>query len=108
MKLTNIILYLLLAVVITGCGTCEKYYDDDNYESNTNEHGILTLWSGSRIMAIFSAATIIYSASDSEAMYFKDKKGSAVVLRGTDGDTYTQIGDGDTWYTSPGVLMKLD
>ena len=50
---------------------------------------------------------IIYSAADSDALYFIDKKGSNITLTAADGKHYTVEGKGDTWYSSPGVLLKL-
>ena len=108
MKLTKVILFVLLAIILSGCGSCEKMYDKANYESITNENGILTLWSGGNIMATFSKVEITYSAADSDAMYFKDVVGSTITLRDAKGSMYAEVGDGSSWYTSPGVLMKLD
>lgn len=106
--LVNFFIVLLSAIIMTGCGSCEKMYDKQNYESITNEDGILTLWSGGKIMAVFHEMTIVYSAADSDALYFVDKKGSNITLTATDGKHYSVEGNGDTWYSSPGVLLKLE
>lgn len=108
MKLTKVVLFVLLAIVLSGCGSCEKLYDKANYESITNETGALTLWSGGKIMAVFYSVEITYSAADSDAMYFKDIKGSTIMMRDSKGEIHKFEGKGDNWYTSPGVLMKLD
>ena len=107
-KLFNIFIIFIVLILFSGCGWFESMYDEGNYESITNETGILTLWNGGKIMASFSKAKVIYSASDSDAMYFEDIPGCTIVLRDGKGETYSQIGSGDTWYTSPGVLIKLD
>lgn len=107
MKLRNVILIVLLAVIMTGCGSCEKMYDKANYESITNESGILTLWSGGKIMAVFHKMSIEYSAADSDALFIIDTEGSNITLRSTAGELYTIEGKGDRWYISPGVLINL-
>jgi hypothetical protein len=108
-RLFNIFIVIILATIMTGCGSYDnaKMYDKTNYESITNENGILTLWSGGKIMAVFPEMEIDYSPADSDALYFTDKKGSSITLRDTKGDIYTIRGIGDQWYSSPGVLINL-
>jgi hypothetical protein len=107
MKTINVILVILLAVIMTGCGSCEKFFDKQNYESITNESGNLTLWNGGQVMAVFPEMTIVYSAADSDALYFQDKKGSNITLRSTEGTLHKVEGKGEYWYNSPGVLINL-
>ena len=107
-KLFNIFIIFIVLILFSGCGWFESMYDEGNYESITNDAGTLTLWSGGKIMAIFHEMTVIYSAADSDALYFKDKKHSVITLRGSNGELYTIEGNGDTWYNSPGVLIKLE
>ena len=99
---------VILATIMTGCGSCEKMYDKANYESITNEDGSLVIYSGGKIMAKFSNITITYSAADSDALYFTDVKGSDVWLPNTNGELVKVEGRGENWYNSPGVLLKLE
>jgi hypothetical protein len=107
-NLFNIFMVVLLATIMTGCGSCEKMYDKANYESLTNEPGELTLWSGGKVMAHFSNVEIVYSASDSDALYFVDIKGSDITRVSNDGVLHKIEGKGETWYSSPGVLLRLE
>jgi hypothetical protein len=97
--LFNIFIVLLLTIILTGC---ERFYDKENYED-----GALTLWSGGKVMAKFPQMTIVYSVADSDALYFTDIKGSNITLRTSEGDLVLVEGKGETWYTSPGVLINL-
>lgn len=106
-KLFIFFVVVILVTLMTGCGGCERMYDKANYESITNDIGELTLWNGGEVMAYFSAVKITYSAADSDAMYFEDVLGSRILLRDSKGDLFTHIGNGDKWYSSPGVIMKI-
>jgi len=106
-KLFIFFMVAILATLITSCGTIEKAYEKQNFETITNDTGELTLWNGGKVMAYFSKIKVTYSASDSDAMYFKDVPGYRILLRDSGGATFTHIGNGDSWYTSPGVLIKL-
>ena len=102
------IIFILFTILFAGCGMLESTYDEANYESITNETGKIVLWSGGKVMAIFHDAKVKYSAADSDAMFFTAEKGSKIALRDENGDMYSVIGDGGEWYSSPGVLMKVD
>lgn len=104
----KVLIIFVSAVLLTACGQCSRIYDNSNYESITNESGELVLWSGGEIMAKFYNVDIVYSSADSDAMYFKVINGSMYELRNKSGKYIIKEGQGNTWYTSPGVLLKLE
>jgi hypothetical protein len=54
---------------LCACGTGEKIYDSQNYESLTNEVGTIYVLSGGKITHTFEDAKILYSSSDTQAMW---------------------------------------
>lgn len=71
----KIVCVLALAFMMSGCGLVEKFYEDTNYESLTNERGDITLYSGGKLLKTYPNCKIIYSDSNSTAIWFKTKEG---------------------------------
>ena len=63
------ILIATLAACLGGCGVGEKIYDRANYESLTNERGNVEVLSGGKVVRTYNNVTILYSASDTQAMW---------------------------------------
>ncbi len=72
----------LAAIAFSGCGLVEKYYEEVNYETLTNAKGRIELYSGGKLVKEFKDSKIIYSNSDSEALYFKDSAGKTHYWQG--------------------------
>lgn len=64
---------ILSLFILTGCGVFESSYDSMNYESLTNEIGDVMVLSGGKIVVTYDNAKIIYSNSDTQAMWVKWK-----------------------------------
>jgi len=60
---------IIVLLSVCACGSMEKMYDDENYESLTNEVGTIQVISGGVITHTFKNAKIIYSSSDTQAMW---------------------------------------
>ena len=46
---------VVLALVLSGCGFVEMWYDSSNYESITNERGTIELYSGGVVVKRYAA-----------------------------------------------------
>ncbi len=82
MKRSYFILVLVFCFYFTGCGRYEKMYDDQNYESLTNEKGNIELYSGGKLITSFTDAKIIYSDSNSFALWIKTSDGDTIYWQG--------------------------
>ena len=67
----KLLMVLVLALTLVGCGTGEKIYDQQNYESLSNECGTLELYSGGVMVKEFPNACIMYSSADTDAIFFR-------------------------------------
>jgi len=68
----KLIIVALMALAISGCGTIERTYDQENYESLSNEEGTLHLVGpGMTDYKVVPNAKIIYSNADSMAVFYK-------------------------------------
>jgi len=65
-----------------SCGTGERMYDKANYESMTNEIGTITFYSGGIAVKTYPNAKIVYSATDSQALFIRTSDGKKVYLQG--------------------------
>lgn len=77
LKLNRIMLLFCCVVflcALSSCGSLEKAYDSENYESLTNETGDIYVLSGGKVMYEYKNAKIIYSSSDTQAMWIKCNK----------------------------------
>lgn len=77
-----------MMVMFMGCGTIERVYDSENYESITNEKGYIELYSGGQKIKSLHNAKIIYSDSNSFAMWIKLDNGKTVYWQG---EAYMEI-----------------
>ena len=68
-------LILSSCMLFSGCGALEKTYDEANYESLTNERGNVEVFSGGMKVREFNGAKIIYSDSDSMALWLDTEDG---------------------------------
>lgn len=85
MKNKLLITLLILGVSIglsIGCGKVEKIYDNYNYESITNEKGELSVISGGKIVAMYPNCKIIYSDSNTNALFIETNDGEEVYIQG--------------------------
>jgi len=77
---------VLIAIVYMGsimsCGYAEKAYDRGNYESLTNERGDIELYSGGELIKSYKNVKILYSSSDTFAMWFKTSDGEKIYWQG--------------------------
>jgi len=109
MKMNRLFIFFIVAILatlITSCGNSDKTSANQNIEASINNIGELTLWSGGEMIAYFSKVKVTSSVSD--VMYFEDISGCKILLRDSSGDIFTYIGNGDNWYTSPGIIMKVE
>ena len=74
---------LLMCMMVVGCGTAERLYDQENYESLTNETGTISLYSGGVLIDTFENAKVKYASSDSEAIWFIDASGEEKYWQGS-------------------------
>ena len=77
-----IALIIGMCLTLPSCGQVEKIYENSNYESITNERGDLELYSGGKLIKTLKNGKIIYSDSDSFAMWIKLNDGSKVYWQG--------------------------
>ena len=76
-----IIFVIITCCSLYSCGTIEKMYDQGNYESLTNEKGIIELYSGGKLVRTL-VGKVVYSSSDSLAMYIQLNTGEHVYWQG--------------------------
>ena len=76
-----IVFVIITCCSLYSCGTVEKMYDQGNYESLTNEKGIIELYSGGKLIRTLSGK-VVYSSSDSLAMYIQLNTGERVYWQG--------------------------
>ena len=76
------LLLFISMIFLIGCGTMEQAYDKQNYESLTNETGTVHVYSGGIEIATYENATVIYSSSDTQAMWIETKDGNTKYLQG--------------------------
>ena len=81
-KYISILLIVIFCFSFIGCGSMEKIYDEENYESLTNENGDIGLYSGGRLINRFDNVKILYSSSDSFALWFITKDGKKIYWQG--------------------------
>ncbi len=70
----KICLLTLLLTLTLSCGFVESWYDGAQYESLTNEKVNIVFISGGQIIKTYDNAKVIYTNSDSQAMWIKHKK----------------------------------
>ena len=76
------LLFLLsVTLILSSCGFVENFYDGANYESLTNEVGDVYVLSGGKVMFTYKNAKILYSSSDTQAMWIL-YKGQKYYLQG--------------------------
>jgi hypothetical protein len=61
----------IVLLFLMSCGGLESMYDEANYESLVNDYGDLYLYSGGVLIQQFNSVKIIYTSSDTIAIYFK-------------------------------------
>ena len=71
-----------MVVSLAGCGLIEKAYDKSNYESLTNERGNILMYSGGKCIGNYKNIKIIYSDSNSFALWFETKEGKMIYWQG--------------------------
>ena len=76
-----ILVLLFVTLFLFSCGKAEKLYDESNYESLTNETGKVEVFSGGKIIRTYENAKILYSSSDTQAMWI-DVSGKEIYLQG--------------------------
>ena len=71
--LRNIVMGGLIALVLTtGCGKWRKFKEQDlSYRSLTGKTGHIRLYAAGELIADYPNAEILYSASDSAALWVK-------------------------------------
>ena len=62
---------IIIVLLLSSCGVVESMYDEGNYESMVNETGFLELYSGGECVKRYDNVKIIYTSSDTTAIYFK-------------------------------------
>jgi len=67
MKKAAIFMALLFCL---GCGALEQTYDSANYESITNETGVIGVYSGGKKVATY-AGKVLYASADTSAMFIQ-------------------------------------
>lgn len=82
------IMICMMGFMFMGCGTAERMYDSENYESITNERGYIELYSGGVKLKSFHNAKVIYSDSNSFAMWIELDNGKTVYWQG---ESYMEI-----------------
>jgi len=75
-------LFILSFLFLTSCGYIENSCDKSNYESLSNETGTIELYSGGVLIASYKNANIIYSNSDSDAIWFETETDSTIYWQG--------------------------
>ena len=81
-QMKNLMIMMVVVMLLTSCGLFEKFYDDANYESLTNEQGLIKVYSGGAVVDSFPDATILYSDASSQAMWItSDRLITATVAR---------------------------
>ena len=74
--------FLLVVFLLFSCGDVERAFDQANYESLTNEHGDMEFYSGGELVKSYKNAKVIYSSSDSFALWIKTEDGKKVYWQG--------------------------
>lgn len=82
MRKLFISLIIGLSLCLSSCGLAEKFYEDANYESITNEKGDIKLYSGGELIRELKDVKIIYSDSNSFAMWIKLSNGEIYYWQG--------------------------
>jgi len=75
-------LFILSFLLLSGCGYIEQSCDESNYESLSNESGTIELYSGGMLLSKYENAKIIYSDSNSLAVWFKTSDGKTIYWQG--------------------------
>lgn len=88
--LSLIVVFAITSLSFMSCGDAELMYDNANYESMTNETGTITFYSGGIAVKTYRNAKIIYSATDSQALFICTSDGKKVYLQG---DVVVDIND---------------
>lgn len=65
----KLIIFIALAICV-GCGSLEQLYDSENYESITNETGVISIYSGGKKVSKL-AGKVLYASADTSAMYIQ-------------------------------------
>jgi len=89
-KLIVGIFMVMVMVVVISCGAAEKIYDRQNYESLTNEYGNIELYSGGVLVKEFKDVQILYSSSDTFALWVIKKNGKKFYWQG---EAYVDLRD---------------
>lgn len=76
------ILFIASFLLLSSCGYIEKSCDNSNYESLSNEEGTIELYSGGILIETYNNIDIIYSDSDSFAIWFKTEGGEVIYWQG--------------------------
>ena len=67
----KLLMVLFILTITSSCGLLESFYDGANYESLTNETGTVYFYSGGKLVNTYPGATVIYSSSDTQAMWIE-------------------------------------
>ena len=78
----KILVIMATGLLFSACGGMEKIYDKQNYESLSNEKGTVQFYSGGKLVKEYKNATIIYSSSDTQAMFIETNEGRKKYLQG--------------------------
>ena len=73
---------VLMILFLSGCGVFEKLFDQANYESLSNEIGTVEMYCGGKLIYTYCDVEILYSDSDSVALWLKLNNGDIVYWQG--------------------------
>lgn len=82
MKKLFVVGLMVCMMFVMSCGWAERVYDRGNYESITNERGDIELYSGGELVDTYKNIKVIYSSSDSFALWFKTDDGAKIYWQG--------------------------
>jgi len=76
------ICFIISFLLLTSCGHLENMCDEANYESLSSEEGTIELISCGEVIATYLNAEVIYSSSDTMALWFEDSDGRVIYWQG--------------------------